>query len=172
MTQGRFRGDLMYRLDVVRIAVPALRERLDDLPVLIDRFWREATDRVQSRAVLSTATLSALASYAWPGNVRELQNVMASLAVRAPKRGVVPPSALPWSGSAATATPLRLDAARRAFEEQFVRTALIRAGGHRGRAASDLGLSRQGLAKVLSRLAISDASDIQTAGAPPVMNTS
>lgn len=159
---GRFRLDLLYRLDVVRIVVPPLRERTSDLTCLIERYWHEATERVHSRAVLSAATLAALALYCWPGNVRELQNVMAALAVRAPKRGVVSPSALPWAGGVSapdpSAAPLRLDAARQAFEVQFVRSALVRAGGHRGRAATALGLSRQGLTKLMSRLAIGDES--------------
>ncbi|MGE3512059.1 MAG: sigma 54-interacting transcriptional regulator, partial [Vicinamibacterales bacterium] len=153
---ARFRIDLMYRLDVVRIAVPPLRERITDLPVLVDRFWRQATDRVQSRAVLSSATLATLARHTWPGNVRELQNVLASLAVRAPRRGVVMPSALPWSGEAAVDSPLRLDLARREFEIRFVRAALVRNGGHRARAACELGLSRQGLTKLMARLGVAD----------------
>lgn len=174
---GRFRLDLLYRLDVVRIVVPPLRDRVEDLTCLIERYWHEATERVHSRAVLSAATLAALGRYPWPGNVRELQNVMAALAVRAPKRGVVPPSALPWgtsaSPSATTADGQRLDVARRAFETQFVRSALVRAGGHRGRAASELGLSRQGLTKLMSRLAIADDGPRSQAelGAHPALET-
>ena len=89
---GRFRLDLLYRLDVIRIAVPPLRERSEDIALLIEHFWRDAAARVGSRAVLSTATVAALARHSWPGNVRELQNVLASLAVRCPRRGVVPPA--------------------------------------------------------------------------------
>src|SRR5258708_22620377 len=92
---GRFRLDLLYRVDILRLIVPPLRDRCEDIALLADHFWREATARIGSRAVLSAATCVALARYAWPGNVRELQNVFASLAVRAPRRGVVPPAALP-----------------------------------------------------------------------------
>ena len=92
---GRFRVDLLYRLDVVRIAVPALRDRREDIPLLVEHFWREATGRVASRATLGPATVAALARYDWPGNVRELQNVLAALAVRVGRRGVVAPEALP-----------------------------------------------------------------------------
>ena len=95
VSAGRFRLDLLYRLDVIRIAVPPLRERAEDISVLVDHFWREATERMGSRATLAPATVAALARYDWPGNVRELQNVLAALAVRCPKRGVVPPTALP-----------------------------------------------------------------------------
>ena len=148
---GRFRLDLLYRLDVVHITVPPLRERREDIAVLAEHFWRDATARVGSRATLGAATIAALARYDWPGNVRELQNVLAALAVRSPKRGVVPPSALPPpfvdSGQSEAWT---LDEARRTFELRFVRAALVRTGGHRGRAAAELGVTRQGLTKLMT----------------------
>lgn len=156
---GRFRADLLYRLDVIRIALPPLRARRDDVPVLAEHFWREATSRIGSRATLSASTLAALARYDWPGNIRELQNVLASLAVRCPKRGVVPPSALPAQfGEQERVGAFRLEAARRTFDRSFIRAALVRAGGHRSRAAEELGVSRQGLAKLIARLEIDDAS--------------
>ena len=152
---GRFRLDLLYRLDVLHVTVPPLRERREDVAVLAERFWRDAAARVGSRATLAATTIGALARYDWPGNVRELQNVLASLAVRSPRRGVVPLSALPQAFTAAEATAAwRLDDARRTFEERFVRAALIRTGGHRGRAATELGVTRQGLTKLMSRLGI------------------
>ncbi len=145
----------MYRLDVIRITVPPLRDRRDDIPLLVEHFWHAATERIGSRAVLSAQTIGALARYDWPGNVRELQNVLAALAVRAPRRGVVPPTALPPAFGASTTTGgWRLGDARRTFEERFIRAALARTGGHRARAAEELGLSRQGLAKLMSRLQI------------------
>src|SRR5205085_8024555 len=120
-----------------------------------EHFWRESAARVGSRATLSAATIASLARYDWPGNVRELQNVLAALAVRTPRRGVVPPAALPpvFSDSR-TPDTWRLNDARRTFEQKFVRAALTRAGGHRGRAASELGVTRQGLTKLMTRLGI------------------
>ena len=107
-------------------------------------------------ATLASATVAALARYPWPGNVRELQNVLAALAVRSQKRGVVPPSALPpVFGGGVRVDAWRLDEARRTFEERFVRAALVRTGGHRGRAAAELGVTRQGLTKLMTRLGIS-----------------
>ena len=154
---GRFRLDLLYRLDVVRITVPPLRERRDDIAVLAERFWQDATKRLGSRAVLGSATLTVLTRYDWPGNVRELQNVLASLAVRSPRRGVVPPTALPPSLiSDGAVQGWRLDEARRSFEERFVRAALVRTAGHRIQAAEQLGVTRQGLTKLMSRLGITD----------------
>jgi len=154
---GRFRLDLLYRLDVVHITVPPLRERREDVAVLVDKFWREAAARVGSRATLGIATIAALARYEWPGNVRELQNVLAALAVRTPNRGVVPATALPppFAG-AGHGEEWTLDEARRTFELRFVRAALVRTGGHRGRAAAELGVTRQGLTKLMTRLGISE----------------
>jgi DNA-binding NtrC family response regulator len=153
---GAFRRDLLYRLEVIRIVVPPLRERPDDIPVLAAHFWRQATARVQSRCTLAPETVAALARYDWPGNVRELQNVMAALAAAAGSRGRVGPGHLPAviAGRAPGATVQNLDEARRMFEARFVRAALARAGGRRAQAASDLGLTRQGLAKLMARVGI------------------
>ena len=154
---GRFRLDLLYRVDVVHITVPPLRERRDDIAVLAERFWSDAIARVGSRATLGAATIASLARYDWPGNVRELQNVLAALAVRTPKRGIVPPSALPpCFAETGSGGNWSLDEARRTFELRFVRAALVRTGGHRGRAAAELGVTRQGLTKLMARLGISD----------------
>ena len=160
---GRFRVDLLYRLDVIRVTVPPLRDRREDVAVLADHVWRDATARVGSRATLSAASIAALARYDWPGNVRELQNVLAALAVRSPKRGVVPPTALPPQFAvAAPPETWRLDEARRTFEERFIRAALVRSGGHRTRAAVELGLTRQGLTKVMSRSASPTSPTMRT----------
>ena len=153
---GRFRPDLLFRLAVIRLTVPPLRERPADIHTLAQRFWQSAAARTNCRASLDADTLAALARYDWPGNVRELQNVMSALAVHAPRRGRVGVSALPPAIAAvATAGPrATLDEARHSFERQFVSTALARAGGHHSRAAVALGVSRQGLAKLIKRLGL------------------
>ena len=149
---GRFRADLLYRLDVVRLRVPPLRERLEDVAVLAEMFWRVAAGRVGSAATLGAAVLRALTGYSWPGNVRELQNVMAALAVAAPSRGRVPPSLLPARICDPQARPPTLAALRTACERAAVRAALGRAAGCRADAARELGLTRQGLLKTMRRL--------------------
>jgi transcriptional regulator with GAF, ATPase, and Fis domain len=150
----RFRQDLLYRLDVIRIQVPPLRDRAEDIPLLAARFWKQAADRIGSKAVLGQSALSALARYDWPGNVRELQNVLTALVVAAPARGVVGTALLPsaLARAAEDAPAESLERARLQFEQRFVRAALARAAGHRGRAAAALGVSRQGLAKLMQRL--------------------
>jgi DNA-binding NtrC family response regulator len=153
---GVFRCDLRYRLEVIRIVVPPLRAHAADIPVLAAHFWRQATSRVESRCTLAPETLAALARYDWPGNVRELQNVMAALAAAVGNRGRVGPEHLPAviAGQVPAVGGQNLDEARRTFESRFVRAALARAGGRRAQAARDLGLTRQGLAKLMARLGI------------------
>lgn len=150
----RFRADLRYRLDVLRIAIPPLRERLEDLPALVRHLWSVLAARTASRAVLSPSVLAALGGYDWPGNVRELQNVLASMMVAGPSRGVIGPGGLPRhiTRTAAIGGCLTLAEARRTFELHFVRAALARAGGRPTAAARELGVSRQGLTKLMARL--------------------
>lgn len=159
---GRFRADLYYRLAVVCVRLPSLRERRDDIPALVAHLWAECARRVGTQARLHPALVAELAADDWPGNVRELQNVLAALAVDAPRRGVVGvrgarrvarPRVPAVSADQAVGSPA-LDAARRQFEASFVRDALMRAGGRRTEAARTLGLSRQGLTKLVRRLGL------------------
>jgi DNA-binding NtrC family response regulator len=156
VTAGRFRNDLRYRLDVLRISIPPLRERLEDIPPLVRHVWTMLAKRTGSRAVLSPSALGSLGAYDWPGNVRELQNVLASVMVAGPQRGVIGPGGLPGHLTRMTAMAGRatLAEARREFEERFVRAALARAGGRALVAARELGVSRQGLRKLTTRLGV------------------
>lgn len=175
--EGRFRPDLYYRLAVLCIRIPPLRERRDDIPALVAHIWSDCARRVGTEARLHPALVERLQAHRWPGNVRELQNVLAGLAVEAPRRGVVPASALDgWSealdataraaaaramfdavdspSAPATCGFLPLDDARRVFETAVVRNALSSAGGRRTLAARQLGVSRQGLSKLVRRLGL------------------
>ncbi|BCS33621.1 hypothetical protein TBR22_A28480 [Luteitalea sp. TBR-22] len=162
--RGTFRADLFYRLDVVRVRMPALRERREDIPALARHFWRDCAARVGSRARLEGPVLDALAQHDWPGNVRQLQNTLAALAVRVPSRGRVgvddlPPELRRTDASTPYVTRAGLDAARRAFEATYVRDALSRAGGRPSLAARDLGLTRQGLSKLVRRLRLDEPDE-------------
>jgi transcriptional regulator with PAS, ATPase and Fis domain len=140
---------------VLRITIPPLRERPGDIPLLAQHFWEAVAPRAGTRAVLSHALVAELARYHWPGNVRELQNVMAALAVMAPSRGLVNASLLPpaITGSISVSSG-RLVEARRQFERRFIEVALARAGGSRTKAAAQLGVSRQGLLKLMARVGL------------------
>jgi transcriptional regulator with PAS, ATPase and Fis domain len=155
VTAGRFRADLLYRLDVIRLRIPALRERPEDVGPLTLHFWSEAAPRVGTTATLTHGILAALTRYHWPGNVRELQNVVSALAVAAPTRGQVRSHLLPAAITGATAiSSSRLAEARLQFERRAIESALARNAGNRSRAARELGLSRQGLLKMMLRLGV------------------
>ncbi len=112
---GRFRADLRFRLDVIRIHVPPLRERSTDIPALVAAFLgrgRGARGLVARRSRRRPSP--SLARYDWPGNVRELQNVIASLAVHAPRRGRDPPAHAARSPRARVHSCARRPSTRRA----------------------------------------------------------
>jgi DNA-binding NtrC family response regulator len=156
VSAGHFRADLWYRLDVLRITLPPLRERIEDVPQLAGHLWRGLAARTGSRAALSPATIAALSAYDWPGNIRELHNVLASILVSAPRVGLIGPATLPKHIARVAAQDRggTLADARKHFEERYVRAALARAGGRTTLAAKELGLSRQGLTKLMDRLGI------------------
>ena len=158
VAQGRFRDDLFYRLDVVRLQVPPLREREKDVLLLADHFWSQAQLQTESRAALGRATCMALANYHWPGNVRQLENVIAGLAVRGPRRGTIGADALPPGIVSRSPEKQTLQEARQRFERGYVRGVLAQAGGRRGKAALALGVTRQGLAKLLKRVDLDAAA--------------
>ncbi len=155
--EGRFREDLVFRLAVVRIQVPPLRERLEDIAELAAAFWARAIVHRPTRAWIGPDALAALCRHRWPGNIRELQNVVAGLVLAAPTRGPVTARhvAEVLQGDQAV-VPEPLAAARRRGDIRIVTAALARHAGCRAAAARDLGVSRQGLGKLMTRLGISD----------------
>ncbi len=166
---GRFRKDLLYRLNVVPVTAPPLRDRGPDIGRLAVHCWRDFAAAAGSRATLAPATLAALQARPWPGNVRELQNVLANLAVTAPRFGAIGPDALSSASRREVSTDRRLTLAeaRDDLERTMVRDAL---GRHASvaRAAGELGITRQGLSKLMARLRIDrfDPSRAQSAHGP------
>ena len=159
VASSRFRQDLFFRLAVIRIRVPPLRDRRNDIAPLACHFWRLAQEQTHGRSVLGSDVLEAFLTHDWPGNVRELENVVAALSVRVPLRGRVPMQALPRELAGVSNRPpetktMTLARAREASERDCVRVALARALGRPGVAARELGISRQGLAKLMKRLAL------------------
>jgi DNA-binding NtrC family response regulator len=154
IARGAFRRDLFYRLNVVDIHVPPLRERRADVPGLVAAFLAQIAAR-QGRPVpeLDPQAVAALAAHDYPGNVRELQHAL-ERAVALARGGPIRLEHLPADmaaggveagGGAAAGALLPLGEAVERFEQQYIRKALAEAGGHRGRAAALLGISRKSL---------------------------
>lgn len=165
---GRFRHDLRFRLDVVRLVVPPLRDRRADIDVLTEHFWRQTMHRLQRNARLARSLVDTLVAYDWPGNARELQNTVAAIAAVGPSRGLVVRDdvAMVWP-VAAQPERITLFEARRAFEARFVQGALERCGHRPIAAARELGVTRQGLAKLLQRVGLSAVPPPSLDGRPP-----
>jgi DNA-binding NtrC family response regulator len=169
---GTFREDLYYRLKVVTVVLPALRERPEDLPLLIDHFVTRATERLgRGRRVVGSAARRLLLEHDWPGNVRELEHALEH-AVALASTEEIGPEDLPAtvreqpgtggqpSGPPATAGSFK-DAKRRvveAFERRFLTEALTRNDGNVSRTAEDIGIYRQHLQQKLSDYGIDAAS--------------
>jgi len=166
--RGEFRADLLHRLDVVRLHLPPLNERRDDIPLLAARFLaRAAADMRLDAKVFSPAALGVLADLAWPGNVRQLENLCRRLAVMAPGREIRVQDLPRSDADAVTATTWRDDLQRLArkrlaqgerdiypdlraeFDQALLAAALAQNDNQRGRAAKQLGLGRNTLTRKL-----------------------
>jgi transcriptional regulator with GAF, ATPase, and Fis domain len=164
--EGRFREDLFYRLNVISVRVPSLRERTGDVPLLVQHFIRaHSGDR---RVRMSRAAAEALAAFSWPGNVRQLENEIRRALVLADD--IVQLEHLsaeiqnPTGSEAARSDGLNLRRRLDALEADLVRAALRRTDGNQTRAAELLGVSRFGLQKMMKRLGIRPESDEVTLG--------
>ena len=165
VAEGRFRSDLYYRLNVFPIAMPTLRERPEDIPLLVrhftHRFARRMSRRIES---IPSATMDALVRYPWPGNVRELQNIIERAVILSPGPTLQVPladlQAVPAPirpGAARTATPVTLvDVEREHIVHTLIATAWV-VGGPRG-AAARLGMKRSTLQKKMQKLGIARPS--------------
>ncbi|MCI0411828.1 sigma-54 dependent transcriptional regulator [bacterium] len=155
--KGEFREDLYFRINVFSINVPPLRERREDIPLLLDHFLRiYSKDRTVSPKRFDAASMDTLMSYTWKGNVRELENMVQTLLLTVDGE-VVHKEDLP-SSIACAGTPyplitednLPLDRAVENYERELIRAAIDRAGGVKARAAEILGIDRNRM-KYLTR---------------------
>jgi len=154
--KGRFRQDLYYRLKIIAIDLPPLRERPDDTLLLLNHFLDEfARSMGRPRPFVSPVALEMLLRYPWPGNVRELQNEVQRCLVMAGGGPLVveeylSPKINP-AGETYSSASHRFAEAKADFERRFLREALIRCRYHRTRTAAEVGLTRQGLFKLLKK---------------------
>jgi len=169
VAEGKFREDLYYRLSVIRIHVPPLRDRREEIPHLSTYFLREASERLGKPDIqLSSEVLDAFSQYWWPGNVRQLKNeVQRAVALSAPGGTIQPQHLSPEitapqlatlggapSVRRSAAAALSLAAAVEQVERDLIQSTLDRTGGNISETARALGLTRRGLYLKLRRLGL------------------
>jgi two-component system nitrogen regulation response regulator GlnG len=170
---GRFRADLYYRLRVLPLRLPPLRERQEDIPILAEHFIRRDGPRLRGKEMqLSSGAIELLGQHSWPGNVRELENALRAAMVAASDNmvtaqdiaGVIAGSAgapATWEQSyaervrAALGTPNAYDEMLKAAERIVLKEALTKSSGNQVRAAAQLGIHRNSLRRRLDELGIS-----------------
>jgi DNA-binding NtrC family response regulator len=166
---GRFRQDLLYRLKVVSLALPPLRERKEDIPVLAESFCRIFTARHhKGDLTFASESMDYLCNYAWPGNIRELRNVVERCVVLR-QASTIQVSDLPlelreprmpgpqggkYSGEYPPCFSLAFKEARRQFEIDYLQARLLENQGNISRTAAQIGLHRQSLQQKLKELGI------------------
>ena len=155
---GKFREDLFYRISVIPIKLPPLRERKNDIPLLVDRFLKDISNSLSIKvSSISKHAINALMQYSWPGNVRELQNVIqyAIVQAQANERRHIELSDLPEK--ILTHKTLKVsrnanDTSKRKFTLDMINEALRSTGGNKVKAAKLLGISRATLYRLLQRM--------------------
>ena len=168
IAEGRFREDLFYRLNVVPVRMPSLRERRDDIPALVDYFLdRAATASGMGRRTMGADALAVLQSYEWPGNIRQLRNVIDWMLIMAPGDvdGPMTADMLPPELRGATPDSLKMDRsaeimslplreARETFEREYLLAQIERFGGNVSRTATFVGMERSALHRKLKSLGV------------------
>jgi DNA-binding NtrC family response regulator len=158
--KGTFRQDLFFRINVVTIRLPSLRERKEDIPLLVDHFLKRAAKEAgHNNLKLDRGVLKALISYGWPGNVRELENEIKKLVALSDGKKVEAAGLSPQLRQVAEEESLSevtgsLKDVVENIEKRKILEALERTKGNKSRAAEILGLSRLGLRKKMERYEI------------------
>ena len=162
--EGRFRSDLYYRLNVVPFTVPPLRERLEDLPPLLEHFIETSARKEGSAPIrLSPQVESALRAHSWPGNVRELKNLIERWTILHPGQTITPAELPPdMNGTGGQGLPAftlgagSIEEVLDTMEKRMIGQALAETHGHRGLTAEKLGISRHALKRRMQRLGMQD----------------
>jgi two-component system response regulator HydG len=154
----RFRGDLYYRLHVVEIDLPPLRDRREDIPMLAEAFLkRYSQEYAKTVRRISESALHLLKKYSWPGNVRELESVLERAVTLSHAREILPgdlPAAVQEIGSGTQIRPIRVRRAKtlKQVEEEYIRLTLDKTGDNKSQAAHILGVDRKTLYRRLAEM--------------------
>jgi len=153
--RGSFRQDLFFRLDVVTVDLPPLRERVEDIPLLVHHFLAEFAEANRKPvSAISPAALRVLSGYAWPGNVRELRNVVEKMVVLSRGQELslheIPPQIAGDTGAGPAKQTVDPNLSLAETEKRLILQAVEACGGNRTRAAERLGISRRTLLRKLN----------------------
>jgi two-component system nitrogen regulation response regulator NtrX len=176
ISERRFREDLFYRLNVVPVSVPALRDRREDIPALVEHFFtRYASEQGVAPPEIGEDAMTSLQAYEWPGNVRQLRNVVERTVIMTPRdrlqriaADMLPPEIFNSRGqgdsriSVMMSAPLR--EARESFEREYLRVQIHRFSGNISKTASFIGMERSALHRKLKLLGMSDRRDAELEG--------
>ncbi|MEQ8821341.1 MAG: sigma-54 dependent transcriptional regulator [Sumerlaeia bacterium] len=146
--KGNFREDLYYRLNVIRIALPAVRERNDDIPLLATQFLKEFNKEHGRDLTISPKAMMLLRAYSWPGNVRQLRTMMESICILTPGKEILPkhlPEELRGEDAQGNELKLQVGMTVREAERELIRATLAEFNGNKAKAARVLGLGRKTL---------------------------
>ena len=152
--KGLFREDLYYRLNVINLNVPPLRERREDIPVLIDHFLEKSSQQIGVKRVMTKSAIKKLYDYAWPGNIRELQNEIERVVVLSGNEEQITAQMISDRITDASSDSnkvnnsrlhSRLKDALEELEREMIKEGLRRTGWNKSRLAKELGVSRAGL---------------------------
>lgn len=173
IAERRFREDLFYRLNVVPVALPALRERREDIPALVEHFFaRFASGQGVPAPKISDDAMAVLQSYSWPGNVRQLRNVVERTVIMTPREkleniesDMLPPELFETEASSETRAPamtnVPLREARENFEREYLTVQIRRFSGNISKTANYIGMERSALHRKLKLLGMTDRKDIE-----------
>jgi Response regulator containing CheY-like receiver, AAA-type ATPase, and DNA-binding domains len=168
IAERRFREDLFYRLNVVPISIPALRERRDDVPALVDHFFaRYANEQGVPPPQITSEAMTALQAYEWPGNVRQLRNVVERTVIMAPREklsrieaDMLPPEIFNSRNTGENGVSVMMSAplreARESFEREYLRVQIRRFSGNISKTAAFIGMERSALHRKLKLLGMSE----------------
>jgi DNA-binding NtrC family response regulator len=157
--EGRFREDLFYRLNVLHLCVPPLRERAGDIELLVTSFFEEFSSQKNSTVHgFGREALRAMASYSWPGNVRELMNRVQHAMIMSEHR-LITPADLGLTSASAPKNVITLSRARAAAESDVIRVTLRNNANNVSRAARELGISRVTLYRLMDKFGIDPSQE-------------
>jgi DNA-binding NtrC family response regulator len=166
VVRKRFRADLYYRLNVLPLSVPPLRERTEDIPELVDYFLKQATVREDAREMkVASSAMRLLGNYAWPGNVRELENLCRRAATLCTGNTMTAELIEPWLRATAPPVeafgPLRAGRMLEDMERQLIERTLAKNNGHRARSAKALGMGVRTLTMKLKQWREQGAAEVR-----------